>query len=279
MAHQYCRTWSDTLSPVSLFNFAGSAEMVALPLQPFETICVIQKNPDSYETASTGPTERLSRDLLGSGGFAALISLDIPGHDLLTDDERRASLAALMAERPDGDVWIFAYGSLIWNPVFKSVEQRAARIDGWRRSFCFTTLSGRGSPESPGLVLGLDQGGSCSGVALRIAEDTLLSELELIWRREMATPSYVPRWMPLYDENNVPFGHGIAFTMDPLGPFYAGNLSHEEVVRRLAFASGRIGSSSEYLFRTHDGLKALGIVDGFLEQLVSEVRELQVRGP
>lgn len=231
----------------------------------------------SEKTADINPDrpEGLSRELLGTGGFAALISMDLAQADLLTDAERDLSLSNFLADRPPGDIWIFAYGSLIWNPIFRNVEQRAARIDGWRRSFCFTTMSGRGSPDRPGLVLGLDQGGSCLGLALRIAEEEITEELGLIWRREMATRSYIPRWLPLLDATDGQFGHGIAFTMNPQGAFYAGELEHGEVVRRLAFASGRIGTSSEYLFRTLEGLRAHGIVDESLERVARDVERLQ----
>lgn len=221
--------------------------------------------------------EVLSRDLLLSGTFEALIAGDAPTLRLLTEEERRDSLASILAERPAGDLWVFAYGSLIWNPVIHNVEQRPARISGWHRSFCVATVSGRGSPDNPGLVLGLDEGGACDGVALRLAEEDLAHELELLWRREMVADAYIPRWVDLLDESGMRFGSGIAFTMDPLASAYAGGLSDEARVQRIATASGSIGSSADYLFRTRDGLRALGIMDEALEGLAADVEAAQLQ--
>jgi cation transport protein ChaC len=239
----------------------------------------VMKMPDEDNPigkTAVGCSEVLSRELLSSGAFAALIAGDAPTQRLLSDGERQESLASMLAARPSGDVWIFAYGSLIWNPVVHSVEQKPARIEGWRRSFCLTTVSGRGSPENPGLVLGLDEGGTCEGVALRLAEETLTHELELLWRREMVAWAYVPRWIDLFDGTGARFGSGIAFTMDPLAGAYAGGLSEEATVQRLATAGGSIGTSADYLFRTRDGLRALGIRDELLEALARDVENLQL---
>ncbi|MBB3590446.1 cation transport protein ChaC [Rhizobium sp. BK529] len=219
--------------------------------------------------------EILSRELLLSGTFAGLLATEAPTLRLLSDEERQASLASILAERPAGDVWIFAYGSLIWNPIILSVESRKARIEGWSRSFCLTTVSGRGSPDNPGLVLGLDAGGSCDGVALRLEEEGLLHELELLWRREMVAEAYIPRWVDLLDQEGAPFGRGITFTMNPLANTYAGGLSREVIIQRLATASGSIGSSADYLFRTREGLRALDMWDERLEELATEVEEAQ----
>ncbi len=203
----------------------------------------------------------LSRALFESGGIDAQVSKAAPDMKLLTEAERTASLRATLAVRPPGDAWLFGYGSLIWNPTIHSVEQRTARIEGWHRAFCLSIRAGRGTTDKPGLVLGLDAGGSCTGVAFRIAEDVLEGELMLMWRREMLTGSYVPRWLNVLDAQGVRFGSAIAFTIDESRPQYAGNLAQEEVVKRLATASGTLGSAADYLFRTRDGLRTRGIPD------------------
>lgn len=236
---------------------------------------VMTINKKSSDAIACCGEEILSRELLLSGTFADLIAGEAPTLRLLSDEERRASLASMLAERPEGDVWIFAYGSLIWNPIILSVESRKARIEGWRRSFCLATVSGRGSPDNPGLVLGLDAGGACDGVALRLEEDDVGHELEILWRREMVAEAYIPRWVDLLDEEGARFGSGIAFTMDPLANTYAGGLSREATVQRLATAAGSIGSSADYLFRTRDGLRALDMWDELLEELAVEVEEAQ----
>lgn len=217
----------------------------------------------------------LTRELIEAGGVHAIVARDAPGLRLLTEEERAASLRATLAERPPGDVWLFGYGSLIWNPTIHSVERRTARIAGWHRAFCLSIRAGRGTAERPGLMLGLDAGGDCTGVAFRIAEEMLEAELALIWRREMVAGSYVPRWVDALDREGRRFGSAIAFTIDAAGEQYAGGLAHEIVVERLATASGALGSAAEYLFQTRDGLRAHGIPDPELERLAASVEAAQ----
>ena len=117
---------------------------------------------------------------------------------LLSPEERLQSRReTLRGVAPDSDVWVFGYGSLMWNPAFHFVEQRPARCHGYHRSFCLSTPVGRGSPDCPGLVLALDWGGSCTGVAFRIAGDQVDEELDVVWQREMVAGSYVPTWVRL----------------------------------------------------------------------------------
>ncbi len=202
----------------------------------------------------------LTREQLLSGSVARMMAGCAPTLRLLPDAERDASLRAVLNARPErGEgAWLFAYGSLIWNPTVHHVARRAATVDGWRRSFCLSSPAGRGTPEEPGLVLALDRGGGCEGVALLLAEDTLEAELSLLWRREMLTGAYRAEWVPLRDAARHVFGSGIAFVIDPAGPQYAGGLHEAETVRRLAVASGQLGSSADYLFRTRAGLDAWG---------------------
>ena len=217
----------------------------------------------------------LSRVFLQAGGIADLLASAAPTLRLLTDAERMESLRATLAMRPPGDAWLFGYGSLIWNPTVHSVERRVARITGWHRAFCLSVRAGRGSADNPGLMLGLDAGGECTGVAYRIAEDLLHAELELLWRREMVAGSYVPRWIDVHDEHGTHFGSAIAFTMNNSCEEYAGQLSEQEIIRRLATATGALGSAADYLFRTCAGLRAHGMVDAELERLAADVAAWQ----
>ncbi len=218
---------------------------------------------------------RLSRAFLKAGDLGAVFAQDAPALHVLSDAERAASLREAMADRPDGDLWIFAYGSLIWNPTVQVVERRVARIDGWRRSFCLSSVAGRGSPLAPGVVLGLEAGGACDGVALRLSEDGIENELELLWRREMATGAYTPRWVDLYDEAGQCFATGLTFTVDPDNERYAGRLPRELIVHRLATAAGGLGTAADYLFRTRDALRDTGISDPELERLAISVARTQ----
>ena len=226
----------------------------------------------------TGPDDgpRLTRQMLLAGGLAELIARVTPDVPVLTDAERAASLRATLAERPEhGDgIWLFAYGSLLWNPTIHVGERRVAEVRGWHRAFCLGTRVGRGTHDNPGLLLGLRAGGTCTGAVLRVAEAGLEHELDVLWRREMVTKGYVPRWLEVWDAAGAPFGRALAFTIEPGGHGYEGELTETEIVRRLATARGELGSSAEYLFRTREGLRALGVEDAQVERLAAEVRRL-----
>jgi glutathione-specific gamma-glutamylcyclotransferase len=217
---------------------------------------------------------RLTREMLLDGGLSELIARVTPDVRVLTDAERRASLLAALAERPEhGDgIWLFAYGSLLWNPTIHVGERRVAEVRGWHRAFCLGTRAGRGSADNPGLLLGLRAGGFCAGAALRVAEQGLEHELDVLWRREMVTAGYVPRWLAVCDPDGTPFGHALAFTIGPDCHGYEGDLSEADMVRRLATAAGALGSSAEYLFRTLQGLRGLGVEDPLVERLAARVR-------
>src|SRR5262249_8528909 len=114
---------------------------------------------------------------------------------VLSDAEQEASLREVLDQHEQGsDVWLFGYGSLVWNPIVHHEERRVARLHGFHRSFCLWSHVNRGSLQKPGLVLGLDAGGSCRGVAFRIAGYHAAEELRLLWRREMVLGAYAPRW-------------------------------------------------------------------------------------
>ncbi len=217
----------------------------------------------------------LTREWLREGGIEDMVARTAPTLRLLSDAERAASLRAVLAARQNRDeaVWLFGYGSLIWNPTVRYAERRVACVPGWHRCFCLAALAGRGTPEKPGLLLGLDRGGRCVGVALRLPAEGLEEELSLLWRREMVAGSYVPRWVPLHALDGTRFGDAIAFTINPDAPSYAGDLEREEVVHRLATAYGELGSAAEYLQRTREGLRTLGIHDELVEMLAAQVDE------
>lgn len=215
----------------------------------------------------------LTRSVLREGGLHRMLARSAPDLRLLSDAEREQSLRDTLAARPEPGhgAWLFAYGSLIWNPAVEFVERRTARIRGWHRAFCLSVKVGRGTPDNPGLLLGLDQGGRCDGVAYRIAEAHLAEELDLIWRREMLSGAYVPRWLALEGPDSTIFGHAIAFTINPASISYAGDLTEEETVRRLATGRGDLGSAADYLFRTREGLRHLGVHDELVERLAEAV--------
>jgi cation transport protein ChaC len=189
---------------------------------------------------------------------------------LLSEDEFRASLERILdVWDHERDLWIFAYGSLIWNPLFHYVESRLASIHGFHRCFCLRSRTGRGSIDKPGLVLALDFGGCCNGVAFRVAADEARHELTLIWRREMALGSYAPRWVTA--RAGTEKLRALAFVVNHAHPHYAGKLPLETIIATLTSASGRHGSGADYLYQTVDCLTANGIRDAHLVHLREQV--------
>jgi len=226
------------------------------------------------------PRHTLTRDFLLEAGFADMIRAAMPGAVLLTDAERAASIGAILDARPDqgNGLWLFAYGSLIWNPTFHYRDRRVARIDGWHRAFCLAARGGRGTPENPAMLLGLKPGGTCTGAAFRIDEAVLEHELDIIWRREMVSAAYIPRWVAIADGAGESFGAAVAFTINPDAPTYAEDLPEAELVRRIATARGPMGTGAEYLFNTRDGLHGLGIADPFIDDIARKVETAQISG-
>jgi cation transport protein ChaC len=211
----------------------------------------------------------LCRDDLLSGSLRAEFVRNGMAPHAWTDDQLRRSLACTLAAAPAGDIWVFAYGSLIWNPIFPFADRRVATIYGFHRSFCLWSRIGRGTPERPGLVLGLDRGGSCAGLAYRIAAAHVREELMLLWRREMVTGAYVPSWVKARTPRGaVP---AIAFVINHASPAYAGKLAVAEAARCIAGAAGLHGACQEYLLRTLSGLREHGIDDQALQEVEREV--------
>ena len=167
-------------------------------------------------------------------------------------------------------VWIFAYGSLMWSPEMRFEEALPARIHGYHRSFCLYSPEYRGTREKPGLVLGLDRGGSCRGIAYRLAAATLADEIDLIWTREMTGFVYHMTAVGMVTERGPVTGY--AFTVRRDSRDYAGRLPHDVAARIIATSRGDRGTGRDYLANTVRHLEQLGIRDGALhriEQLVA----------
>ena len=195
---------------------------------------------------------------------------------LLSEAELAATRAeALAAFDLSHGLWLFGYGSLIWNPAFHFVERRIGRIFGHHRRFCLWTHLGRGCPERPGLVLGLERGGSCQGVAFRIAPEAIEEELAIVWRREMVSGSYLPRRVTVHSEGSrFP---ALAFVINHAHERYAAYLPDHRIAEVIAAATGRLGPCADYLVNTVDHLAELGIHDRPLERLRARVLACQGR--
>ena len=181
-------------------------------------------------------------------------------------------------------VWIFAYGSLMWNPEIACAEARPALLHGYHRSFCLYSYDYRGSRERPGLVLGLDRGGACWGMALRLDRHALAASLERIWVREMSGGGVyrmrrvTVRAVGLQPTDLIRGGAALpahAFVVRRDHPDYAGSLSLDDKARLILAASGRRGSCRDYFATTLGHLEQLGLVDRPLRRLAERVAALE----
>lgn len=174
-------------------------------------------------------------------------------------------------------VWLFAYGSLMWNPEFAFAEARPALLHGYHRSFCLYSRDYRGTPERPGLVLGLDRGGCCHGIAYRLIPGGVGEALDRIWAREMTGGVYDMRRLAVRTAQGAVTAQ--ACVVRRQSPDYAGRLSPEAAAALLAGAVGGRGSGRDYLANTVRHIEALGIRDGLLHRIEARVAELPVNPP
>jgi cation transport protein ChaC len=174
----------------------------------------------------------------------------------------------------DGTLWVFGYGSLIWDPGFPVAERRIARLDGWHRSFCMRSIHHRGTVESPGLVLALDRamGASCTGVALRVMPGAEAVTLAALRERELISSAYLEMRLPV--ETGAGPVEAVAYVIDPDHAQYCGGLAMEEQAQIIAGAVGGRGANRDYLWSTAAHLAELGIADPDLEWLAERVRGL-----
>jgi len=183
-------------------------------------------------------------------------------------------LEATLASRPDGDLWLFGYGSLIWNPEVVHEEVRPARVWGWRRTLRMWSRINRGTEQAPGLVFALMSGGSCSGIALRVPQHCAERELRQLWKREMPRAVYDPRWL----RTRTPHGvvQALAFTLHPDSPSYTGELDDQQLIEILRNCRGRYGTTLEYVARTARALRDIGIRDAEIERIMALVDQHQL---
>ena len=172
-------------------------------------------------------------------------------------------------------LWVFGYGSLIWNPGFAFAEHRIGRLDGWRRSFCMSSIHYRGTPEQPGLVLALDRaaGEACQGVAFRVAPGAEAETLAYLRERELVSSAYLEERLPVTLDDGRAV-EALTYVIDPDHCQYVGGLSLDDQARVIATAHGGNGPNCDYLFSTTAHLDTLGIADADLSWLVARVRAI-----
>jgi cation transport protein ChaC len=183
-----------------------------------------------------------------------------------------------MSAAPGADgYWVFGYGSLMWDPGFAYVRSYPASLIGYHRQFCLYSHRYRGTPEQPGLVLGLDRGGSCRGVVYHVPDSAVAVTKAYLWERELYDYAYVPKLLAV----RHPAGRVVAqtFVVDRGQPQYAKGLDLDAVARLIATSVGQRGRNRDYLENTLEHLRALGIVDRGLERLAERVRALGSSSP
>jgi cation transport protein ChaC len=176
------------------------------------------------------------------------------------------------------DLWVFGYGSLMWRPGFDFEERTLATVRGYRRALCVYSHVHRGTPEKPGLVLGLDRGGSVKGVAFRIAQDQAAATVAYLRSREQVTMVYREVWVQaaLADGRKVP---ALAYAVDRRHAQYAGALTLSELERLVAQGVGISGANPDYVLHTYQHMRELGIADATLAALTQRLPRLAADKP
>jgi cation transport protein ChaC len=190
----------------------------------------------------------------------------------LQDHEREVSRRNIPGGRQaTEDLWVYAYGSLMWDPGIRFSEVRLADLEGYQRRFTYKITVGRGSPQRPALMLSLErQAGLCRGLAFRVPAESAGAESAILWRREMLRGGYCPAMLPM----TTPQGdsRALAFTSSHSHPEYAGELPLIETATVIASASGPLGTNRDYLEQLAAQLLALKIEDAYVEELLSQVQ-------
>jgi cation transport protein ChaC len=215
----------------------------------------------------------LDKKLMDSGAYFESFR-DVPKEMIWSKERIETSLQETMRSRPEeGDIWLFAYGSLMWNSLLDLLETRPATLEGYHRSYCLKTIAGRGNVRLPGRMLSIEPGGETVGLALRIDPENFEEELRLVWFREMPTGAYRPTWLRLKLQNGeeVP---AIVFVAVPTHPFYESDASVDKVAPIVSAAAGPLGTSAEYLFKLEQTLAKYGMTDAYVDALAHRVKRI-----
>ncbi|MGY6028492.1 gamma-glutamylcyclotransferase [Phytobacter sp. AG2a] len=213
----------------------------------------------------------LNRESLKNGSFLEAFR-EMPGIEWWSRERIDLSMNETLEGRIKGDpLWIFAYGSLIYNPLFEAQERTHATLDGWHRSFCIRLVIARGSVDFPGRMLALKPGGSCEGIALRLGLEGPEEELRLIWVREMVSGGYRPSWATIRLANGRTV-RAIFFAADPDSQLYEEETAPDVITPLIARATGELGSNRDYVLNLDAALSQHHIADAGIEQLARRLR-------
>ncbi len=194
-----------------------------------------------------------------------------------SDETIEANRRAFFADRLDRDLWVFAYGSLMWDPAFRFAEVRRAHVDGYARRFILKdTVGARGTLAMPGLQAALDLGESCDGLAFRVPQEMVEEESGYIWRRELIAPAYKPVFIAAVTD--VGPLEVLAMVADHAAAIIRADLTRDEQVRYLATGTGILGTSLQYIENLAAQFAALGIDDPEVTSLLAEARAYAATG-
>jgi len=176
-----------------------------------------------------------------------------------------------------GDLWVFGYGSLLWNPGFPVAEQRVARLDDWHRSFCMSSIHHRGTEADPGLVLALDHapGAHCDGIAFRVEAAEAAATLAYLRERELISSAYVETRQTVRFHDGGTQADVLTYVINRDHVQYVAHLSLEDQAQIIAHAVGGRGPNDEYLANTATHLAEMGLADEDMEWLVARVAQLK----
>jgi glutathione-specific gamma-glutamylcyclotransferase len=196
------------------------------------------------------------------------------GHGILVRHAPMPAKATSESELSKGDLWVFGYGSLMWRPGFEFIEQVPARLIGEHRALCVYSFVHRGTPEKPGLVLGLDRGGACRGVAFRVAEKHRVTTIAYLRAREQVTSVYREVMRSVWLENEPRQRvSALAYVVDRGHVQYAGRLSLADQLRHVQQGHGQSGANREYVIATVKAIEAEGFRESQLHQLASMLHD------
>lgn len=165
--------------------------------------------------------------------------------------------------------WVFAYGSLIWNPEIDFESASLGTVFGYHRNFCVVSTKYRGTPSKPGVVLGLDRGGSCVGVTYKLNSSSKQASLKALYEREMLNEIYCPKMICVLLEGGQKI-KALTFTANRQSQAYQ-YLSDAQILARLRHCSGERGPNKDYAVNTFHALKAKGVIDRHLERLTAQL--------
>lgn len=197
---------------------------------------------------------------------------------ILDEDEREDCRQQALANRWHGDLWIFAYGSLMWDPAIHFTEIRRAFASAMERRFIlFDDQGGRGTKQTPGVMAALDYGVGCQGLVIRIPQSRLDAETRILWNRERIGPAYLPHFIPV--ETGMGKVEALAFLANHDAEMIRPDSSHEEQVQCCATGSGFLGTSLEYVASLATHFDALGIEDAGVTTLLTDARAYAAAHP